>query len=132
MPKSDLMKIIDEAREAGRKAAQVKLEELKRVGPVWIVTDDLTGKSVGTMLDVCGFAHINLKISGHDKRWQELKRLAEVNTNRIHVWSDGSKTLSIFDMSMRQELSVNESACEGALTVLKNHGFDGYVESRID
>ncbi len=125
--------IITEARAAGSKAAATKLSELQSAGPKWEVKDDFTGKSVGTMLDVCGFAHIIVKINGNDKRWQELRHFAAIDSNRVMVHSSyGFKTIAIFDMCRRQEMSVNEAANEAAAEVLRSYGFDCWMDSRID
>jgi len=137
----DIKQMIREARAAGKVAADRKLNELVKAGPRWnVVNDPLfsdpTEKKdiVGQMLDLCGFANIRLvEMNSNSKTWQNLKKYAAVDGNRIMVHSsEYGKTLSIFDMSRRQEVSVNKAACEGALEVLEEYGIRGYVDSRLD
>lgn len=64
--------LIDEARAAGRKTADEKLRQLRNAGIQYNVKDG--SRTVGIMLDVCGFAH--LKISARGKFFQIAKKLS--------------------------------------------------------
>jgi len=44
----------------------------------------------------------------------------------------GRYILSIFDMTGRQEVSVNETAARAALEVLRSFGLEGHIETYID
>jgi hypothetical protein len=127
-----VIKVVQECREAGRVAAQARLTRLVESGPKWAVRDDLTGKIVGKLLDVCGFAHI--KISARGKFFQLAKKLSQVPNNRFFCRNsyNGGGILSIFDVTTRQELSVNQAACQAMANVLKQYGIDSTVESRMD
>ncbi len=122
--------VIHEARKAGRIVAEEKLNELQGEGAKFIVRDGM--EAVGTMLDVCGFAH--LKINARGKFFQLAKRLsAGFNvrfscSRRYH----GGGSLSIFDSTFRQEMSVNIAACVGQAKVLNAYGIETSIESRID
>lgn len=126
--------VIGEARKAGRDAAQQKLEELQNKGPKYAVKD--RNKTVGQMLDVCGFA--NLKIAARGKFFQLAKRLSAATVAgsiRFHcvVGYYGGGSLSIFDSTFRQEMSVNIAACVAQAKVLEAYGVNVIrVESRID
>ena len=54
--KVNFQNVVDQAVEAGRIGANEQLVKLTKAGPVWVVKNGST--PVGTMLDVCGFAHI--------------------------------------------------------------------------
>lgn len=127
--------VIGEARNAGRIAAQQKLEELQNKGPKWAVKDG--NKIVGTMLDVCGFA--NLKISARGKFFQLAKKLSAnvgcTGSIRFHcvVGYYGGGRLSIFDCTNSLYMSVKITACEAQAKVLEAYGINVVrVESRID
>lgn len=139
--KERMLNIIQEAREAGKKAAEIKYLELLNAGPKYEVFEsDLTDKPIPgggrwKLLDLCGFATINVRMHGRDPRWQALKALDLDRENRIMVhdkYSGMPKSLAIFDMTMRQEISVNEAADNAAAEVLKAHGIECWVTTRLD
>jgi len=125
-----VLEVIKEARNAGHFAAQKKLNELRRVGPKFAVTDN--GRVVDTMLDVCGFA--NLKINARGKFYLLAKKLSNNMSNRFSCGRAyyGGGHLNIFDSAMRQEMSVNVAACKGQQVVLLKYGIESRIESRID
>lgn len=125
-----VLKVIQEARDLGRIAAQKKLQELQNAGPQFAVTEGLN--IVGTLLDVCGFA--NLKISARGKFYTIAKELSKQHEHRFSCGRryHGGGYLSIFDSTKRQEISVNEAACKGQAEVLKKYKIEAIVESRID
>ena len=124
-----VLSIIDEARKAGRNAADEKLTGLQRKGPQFAVQDG--NRTVGTLLDVCGFA--NLKISARGKFFQLAKKLS-TNSNLRFLCTNAYRggSLAIFDSTMRQELSVNIAACQGQAKVLEAYGIKCQIQSRID
>lgn len=131
-----VLAVIAEARKSGFVAARRKLAELQGDGARYNVTDG--ANVVDTMLDVCGFA--NLKISARGKFFQIAKRMSN-NLNgdgcRFQrflccIAYRGGGSLSIFDSTMRQEMSVNIAACEGQAVVLRGYGIECSIESRID
>lgn len=125
-----VLSVISEARKAGFVAARKKLLELQNRGAQFAVVDG--GKVAGTMLDVCGFA--NLKISARGKFYLLAKRLSKNPSARFHCCKAyyGGGSLSIFDSTHRQEMSVNIAACEGQAVVLRSYGIKASVTSRID
>ncbi len=134
-----VLDVIDEARKVGSIFAALRLAELKTAGPKWAVCDDnRNGAVVDTMLDVCGFA--NLQISARGKFFQLAKRLSsEVVATTGHqrrfyceVAYRGGGWLSVYDSTNRQEMSVNVAACKGHQQVLIKYGIESSVESRID
>lgn len=134
-----VLDVIDEARKIGSIFAARRLAELQAAGPKYVVNDkNQNNKVVGTMLDVCGFA--NLQISARGKFFQLAKRLSleiDVVTGRqrrfyCEVAYRGGGWLSIYDSTNRQEMSVNIVACKGHQQVLAKYGIESSVESRID
>lgn len=136
--------LIQGAREAGAKAAEEKLAALQAAGPAWKVVENAPGdvfhdparptRTVGTLLDVCGFA--NLRIAARGWFYLTAKRLTQQGTDNYRFVAGtsyhGGGRLAIFDMTFRQELSVNEAANQAAADYLKAHGIEATVESRID
>lgn len=122
--------VISEARKAGIAAAEYKLDSLQNAGPRWEVKDG--EQIVGTMLDVCGFANLTIKARG--KFYLLAKKLSENPVVRIHCCKayNGGGSLSIFDSTIRQEMSVNIAACEGQAVVLRAYGIECGISSRID
>lgn len=123
--------LIGEARVAGRKTADEKLQQLQSAGPQFAVKDG--SRTVGTMLDCCGFA--NLKISARGKFFQIAKKLSKDNFRlRFHCTNSyrGGGSLAIFDSTNRQEMSVNVAACRGQAQILKAYGIECTIASRID
>ena len=117
-------RIYHEARDAGVLAAQKQLQELQGQGPAYVVKSGNT--VVGTMLDVCGFASVIIsKGNSSYARW------AKKQDNLAHSAYRGGTTLFI-RATQRQELSVNRAACEAAAEILRSHGIEVHVESRID
>jgi len=120
--------VIAEARQAGRVAAEVKLQELMAAGPKWNVYGGPPGKEelAGTMLDLCGGAW--LVIDTKQPFYRAASRLSSKEPGRSpHRFMcqrqyGGGGMLSIFDMTGRQELSVNEAAEKAAKKVLERHG----------
>jgi len=125
-----VLEVIAEARKAGQVTADEKLAKLQGKGPRFAVCEG--DEVVGTMLDVCGFA--NLKISARGKFFQLAKKLAVNPSARFFCVNGyyGGGSLSIFDSTCRQEMSVNIAACNGQAKVLAKYGVGARVESRID
>jgi len=130
--KQKVVDVIKEARNAGSLAAQKKFSELNSIGPKYEVIQG--NKVVGSMLDVCGFAH--LKITARGKFYLLAKEISKENPqyrfscNRSSYYGGG--WLSIYDSTNRQEISVNVAACKGQQEVLAKYGITAQVESRID
>ena len=134
--------ILEKAIVEGKKAAMAKLADLEAQGSKWIVKDGFTGQEVGRMLDLCGFAHI--EISGRNPLVSWIKKHAEKDGNgdykletqqgRVRLYK-GYKTgynLYLPVECGRQEISVAVAGYQAALRVLAEHGIDSYVVSRLD
>lgn len=129
--KEKVKEVIIECRNAGQEAAKAKLQELSGQGPKFAVTD--REKLVGTMLDVCGFAH--LSISARGKFYLLAKKLSKDLSLRFHCDHDsynGGGWFSIYDMTMRQEMSINVAAYRAVNSVLASYEITSNVKSRID
>lgn len=127
-----VLKVVEECREAGRIAAKLKLYELQNAGPKHQVMDG--SRCVGTMLDVCGFANVHLT-SARGKFFQLAKKLSKERKElRFHCDNQyhGGGWFSVYDTSMRQEMSVNVASCQAIAIVLYGYGIEARVESRID
>lgn len=123
--------LIGEARIAGQKTANEKLQELQGAGPQFVVKDG--SQTVGIMLDCCGNAH--LKISARGKFFQIAKKLSQDNFHIRFLCNNGYRgggELAIFDSTNRQEMLVNIAACQGQAQILKAYGIDCNITSRID
>lgn len=134
---SKVKAVIREARIAGGKAADIMLGKLQEQGPKFAVVNDPEyggdGKIAGVMLDVCGMA--TMRILARGKFYLLCKKLSENDKSLRFLCQRGyygGGRLSIFDMTGRQELSVNETAYRAAAEVLANYGIEATVESRID
>ena len=129
--KQKVADVIQEAREVGAACAREKLRELQGAGPQFEVTDG-NGVCQGQLLDVCGFATI--KIPARGGFYTHAKALSEFHQYRMSCGRayGGGGRLSIFDSTMRQEMSVNKAACVGQLSVLAKYDIIGRVETRID
>ena len=133
-----VLRVIEEARRLGKIAAADKLAELQKAGPKWAVCTEThpfsskADKVVGTMLDVCGFANIN--ISARGKFFQIAKKLSKTGSHRFYctVAYRGGGHLSIYDSSHRQEMSVNKATCVGQAKVLNAYGIETSITTRID
>jgi len=128
-----VLKVIDEARKLGRVTAADKLTELQNAGPKYSAHDEnRNNRCVGTMLDVCGFASI--RISARGKFFQLAKKLAATGNYRFYCVVDyqGGGSLSIYDSSHRQEMSINKAACVGQARVLNSYGIQTRIATRID
>jgi hypothetical protein len=130
--------VIRECRAAGQKAAKEKLADLQKAGPAFAVCtetapfSDEIDQVVGTMLDVCGGAYLKIKARG--KFYALAKKLSENDSYRFGCYRGyyGGGRLSIFDMSGRQEMSVNIAACHAAGDVLDKYGIENTTDSYID
>jgi len=125
-----VLSVISEARQAGEIAATEQLEKLQSAGPQWAVTDG--SKVVGQMLDVCGFASLRIKARG--KFYLLAKRMTLQRQYRFLCGKAyyGGGRLSIFDSSMRQEMSINVAAARAHAEILEKYGIEARVASQID
>ena len=124
--------MIAEAREAGRKAGLEQLAKLQAEGDKWKVKDE-SGREVGKMLDLCGGAW--LVIDAKQAFYRIAKELSKDNRLRFSCDRNysGGGHLSIYDMSNRQEASVNKACYEAAKEVLEKQGVKVlYVHTFID
>lgn len=123
--------VVLECRAAGKAAGAAQLAKLQGHGPVWAVKSG--DKVVGTMLDVCGFASI--KLNARQGFYRVAKKVAEDNSLRFScgkAYPSGGR-FAVYDMSRRQEMSVNEAAASACAEVLKSHGVkEVYMTSRMD
>ena len=122
--------IIAEARKAGFITANQKLTELQGNELQFAVKEGK--RTVGTMFDVCGRA--DLKISARGKFYLLARKLSADPQQRFMCGKAyyGGGCLSIFDSTMRQEMSVNIAACQGQAEVLRAYGIDCAIISCID
>ena len=136
------------AREIGRNAAYAQLNKLQHNGPKWNVVDEMDkGKVVGQMLDVCGFA--SMQVPGRSKIVKAFKKLGvpgehnnyggmnieyilEDEHMRISKAYDRGYNLNLGLNIGRQELSVNEAGVEAASNFLNSKGLECNWNSRID
>jgi len=132
-----VLEVVSEARQAGAVAAQKKMEELTAAGPRFTVhNSDLAGNqgpAIGTLLDVCGWASLRIKARG--KFYLLAKKISIRGQYRFYCRRDdysGGGMLSIYDSSMRQEMSINIAAARAHADVLAKYGIEANVTSRID
>jgi hypothetical protein len=117
--------LIYQATKAANDAGDVWIDSHTK--PVWNVIDDFTGERVGQLLDVCGFAYVQVK----DKRTAFAKWLKTVQTSWDGGYNSVVRINSKYDR--RQELGLKEVCAEAAYKVLTDAGIKGLeVYSRID
>jgi hypothetical protein len=111
--------IVDEAVKAANEAGDKWIAEHTK--PAFAVMDG--NKQVGTMLDVCGFAYVDIT----DKRPKFVKWLIQYQdyAGCVHL---NHKYRS------RQEMGLNEATAEAMLEVFRKHGVEKGFRffSRID
>lgn len=115
-------KMMNEATKAANEAGKDWLAKAK---PTYVVTSAKTGKDLGypPMLDVCGFAHIEIT----DRRTAFARWIAK-HQNDENRW-----VIVPHHYRSRQELGLKEAVEGAALAVLIKHGVKGIrLWSRID
>lgn len=133
MNKAQLVHAIQNAARMGQRAAEIRLETMQARGPVYAVrnvdpfTGAACGPAIGTMLDVCGFAWVT--IPGLSRRTKAIKELI---SEGLLSYSHYEKRVQLHISTHRQEIGVNEAACERAAEVLNALGIKAYPCSRID
>lgn len=130
--------ILNQAIDAAIDAATEKLNELKNAGPKWAVKDG--NQTVGTMLDLCGFAWVT-GIKGNSPFVRQFKKIASYNEFggfsykqiRLSKAYGGGMDLRFPDL-MRQEVSVKIAANKAGLKVLQDAGWiqEAFVVDRLD
>jgi hypothetical protein len=148
MDKATVQGIMRQAHTAFMQGCADRLAELEKAGPKWAVKDGQTGQIVGTMTDVCGFAHI--EFGGKTPLATALKTLLPRGTRSLKdgngrespwnnlPWYVGEGYPTGFYLgfrgNLRQEMSVAEAGMNAALAVLKSYGLGehAYVTSRMD
>lgn len=112
LSKAQLSKILDEAVVAGKKAAKTYLED----------------KLGGVDTYPCGFAWTRMRgIRANSKLGKMLKELSfEKDWYSMAFCFDGSA------FYRGQNLDAKEAGCIAASEVLSKHGFNAYVDTRID
>ena len=142
----DYFGVLFEAIVAGRRAAREQLQKLMEKGARYIVVDDPeftdNPKVYGTILDLCGFA--NIRLSGRSPLVRFIKKngfrsgyysyVLYTKYGKVEIYKAYPKGYSLYLPidNGRQEVSVKEAAYQAALEVLKKHGIDGWVYSRLD
>ena len=132
----EIFNLLAEARLIGRTAAMKQLKKLQKQGPKFRVKDG--NKTVGEMLDVCGFAWIT--IPGKSKIVKAFKALGTRGINQEYIVGEmriskayqRGYNLNIGLGIGRQEMSVNEEAVWAASEFLNNAGLECNYGSRID
>lgn len=134
---------IDEARQAGKLAADARLDEIAAAGPKYKVFQaDLEGKPVPgakryPMGDLCGFGWLVIS-DGRAPEISVLQKEAENLGLRISKnYEDTGFVVYIRGMcDATQYVSVKEAAYRAAAAVLDGFGFGGkgqvYMQSRLD
>ena len=133
-----IVAVLMNARRSGIEAGESKLKELQKAGPRWAVKDENKNKSVGTLLDVCGFTALHLagrsKIVRVFKLLGKLNRYGDLSFNGFSISKNtyrGGYGL-IAHLSNRQELSVNEKTVQAFCDYCKDHDLECSWSSRLD
>ena len=128
-----VMALLNEARKVGYEAGQAKLKELcEAQGKTPTYIHPIYGMCA-SMLDLCGYSNFIIEAKG--LFYKIAKRLSETNSNRIYCRRayGGGGSLSIFDMSNRQEFAINKACYDEARKVLENAGINiKYIHTWID
>lgn len=125
--------VVDECRKAGKEAAEKTLQEYEeRTGKPRTYIHPVYGRCA-TMFDRCGFASIHL--DAKQGFYRAAKTIAQNQSLRFSCGKGYPKggRFSVYDMSYRQEISINVAAANAVAEVLRAHGIKGvYVTSRLD
>lgn len=129
-----LQAIFNEAIQAGLKAGQARLDEIKgRVAFTVHNADVITGKAIGPSLggmhDLCGFAYCMIPkrvLSTRSKAVKALMLLGVIRNN------DYERALCLRLPYIDQGITVNEASAQAAADVLNTHGLGAYMTSRLD
>lgn len=128
-----LRKILQEAEEAGRKAGLARKAERDREPHQFAVIEtDLAEtyqKLVGTMPEACGMAFCLIPKRQLSLRSKAAKQM--VTEGLLSDW-DYHRALCVRLPVLDQGISVREATVQGALEVLKKHGYEAYMDSRLD
>jgi hypothetical protein len=114
LSKENLERLFTEATEAANKAGAEWMNQ--HTNPAFVIVDEFTGQPQGTMLDICGNAHVvsSDKRSGFFRALKKFKFVDERNYCR---------TLPIVhNYSYRQEYSLQLACARAALKVLQDNG----------
>ena len=127
MTEQEFNVILKEANEAAEKASCEWLAHATSAGPKYAVYSsfsiDDNGVEVGTMLDVCGNAHITVK----DKR-TVFSKLLNKYYMKVDPWQakrSNQTVLIDYSNKYRQEYGLHVAAAKAALEVLTKHGVKG-------
>jgi len=147
--KENIQGLMDACVLAAQGAAEKRFAQLQSSGPQWNIVqhsnpldDNSPGKVVGQMLDVCGFAWIEIPngrdpiINAIKKYFPLSERMSGTREGRnwylMKSYIKGYHLNFHYPLSRRQEMSVGEAAYEAAAQVLKDNGINAYAQSRID
>jgi hypothetical protein len=121
---TEVYKVIDAARRAGREAAKRKYDLLR--------AESRGGRQ---LLDVCGGAVLVLKIDGRSRKGKWIRSLMKTPHAGFSIEHNPAfgYVLAIHDMIGHQERSVNEAAQRAALAVVsKGLGVEGHISTFVD
>jgi hypothetical protein len=104
--------ILQEAREAANAAGD---EWMAKASPKFAVTNAFTGRLEGTMLDLCGNAHLQFR----DKRSKNYKQF--VKAELVRQTGNGVIELD-HKYRYRQEHGLHMACVRAAKAVLEKHG----------
>ena len=127
---TNIKEIIQKAQVAGAQAAAAKRLELQAAGPRYGVVNAATGRSEGTLNDLCGFAYLYVPAQKGFSR--KVKVVKELIAER-QLGFDSYRNATVIRLPfISQEISVNEAGAYAAQEILKQAGLNAYVESRLD
>ena len=118
----DLAEIVAEACKAADAAADRWLMDAADRGPRFNVISD--GQKIGTMLDVCGAAHVCAKGSSRLGRWAK--------SQGEQCYTAGVTLPITYRLQDRQEWGLHRAAAAAAREVFKAHGLETALWSYID
>ena len=129
--KNDNYKILEEAKRAGEKAA-----ELVKPIPMVLFSEDLFGNRTSSEEyivedGVCGFAWINIRPASPQGRRDcpFVKYLRSIEEGR---YSNISKSWQIWVSGYNQSMTRKEAYAEAFTNVLNKYGIKAYSNSRLD
>lgn len=112
----DFKALVEKATEEANHAGKIWMDKATANGPAFVVRDGFTGRSVGTMLDCCGNAHLRVR----DKRSKLYKGLKALGLVR----GSGYAVVEIHhNYRMRQEWGLHEACIGAAKRVFNDAGF---------
>ncbi len=135
------LNILQEAEQAGQKAYENKLNELRLQGPQWAIQTE-SGNLAGVLNELCGFAWVNIHCKRGTKNAKFIKELksagvasSDINDHNplIKLSKDSYYGGYIYWIHVpTQGIDSKVAFAREFVRILKNNEIECYCSSRLD